>query len=62
MRDWRTGERVRHPRFGEGEVAGWRDGLLVVRFPEGERRFKPNPVADLAEYRSNRKPSTTKEV
>jgi hypothetical protein len=58
VREFRLGERVRHPRFGEGKIVGWRDGLLAVRFPEGERHFAPRPVADLEEYRRNRKPPT----
>jgi DNA helicase-2/ATP-dependent DNA helicase PcrA len=38
---YRVGERVRHARFGLGEVVETGDGKVVVRFGAQERVFVP---------------------
>ena len=38
---YRAGERVRHARFGVGEVVEAGDGRVVVRFGAQERVFVP---------------------
>jgi ATP-dependent DNA helicase RecQ len=35
---FRTGERVRHPKFGDGEVADSVGGIVLVRFEKGRTR------------------------
>jgi DNA helicase-2/ATP-dependent DNA helicase PcrA len=39
--EYRTGERVRHAKFGVGEVVEAGAGKIVIRFGSGERTFVP---------------------
>jgi hypothetical protein len=39
--EFSVGGKVRHPKFGTGEVLDFSEGRIVVRFDEGERTFVP---------------------